>query len=155
MFSALVRDGKAYRNDGRGWYETDRPPGIGLDPITASILPRFLARLRDINDVAPEGLQSELGLDYEDRAISANGDIADLPGLIAVDGQPFTELKGPFELTFDKAGRLTGIIATARNSNLPTFDLMVTTEIAIHYDNIPSSLPSPEPIMPAATPVEQ
>jgi hypothetical protein len=40
--SALVRDGRSWRNDRQGWYEADVVPGIGLDPATAALLPRLL-----------------------------------------------------------------------------------------------------------------
>jgi hypothetical protein len=48
--AALVRDGKTYRNDGSGWYVTDRPPGLGLDPTTASLLPTLLRGLSQLAD---------------------------------------------------------------------------------------------------------
>lgn len=38
--AALVTGGKMFRNDGDGWYPTDSPPGIGLDPRTAALLPQ-------------------------------------------------------------------------------------------------------------------
>ena len=37
-FQALTRDGVVYRNEGKGWYETDNPPGVGLDPAVLARL---------------------------------------------------------------------------------------------------------------------
>ncbi len=46
LFRALVRDGVTYRDDGLGWYPTEDPPGIGLDPATAALLPGAAAPCR-------------------------------------------------------------------------------------------------------------
>lgn len=154
LFEALVKDGTAYRNDGEGWYRTDRPPGIGLDPVTASLLPGFLDRATKAVELDKASLPSELGsgADPAARAIGVETTVADLPGVIAVDGQPFTELTGPVSLTFDGAGRLSGLLVRARNTNLDTFDLVIVTEIAIRYDAVPTVLPDPLPAYSAPSP---
>lgn len=58
-------------------------------------------------------------------------------------------------MTFDAAGRLSGLLVTARNTNVAEFDLIIVTEMAIGYDNVPTGLPEPMPVMPASTPVVQ
>ena len=154
LFEALVKDGTTYRNDGEGWYRTDRPPGIGLDPVTASLLPRFLDRATKAVELDKASLPTELGIaaDAAARAIGVETTVADLPGVIAVDGAPFTELTGPVTLTFDGAGRLSGLLVRARNTNLDTFDLSIVTEIAIRYDAVPTVLPDPLPAYSAPSP---
>lgn len=154
LFEALVTDGTAYRNDGEGWYRTDRLPGIGLDPVTASLLPGFLDRATKAVELDKASLPSELGsgADPAARAIAVETTVADLPGVIAVDGAPFTELTGPVSLTFDGAGRLSGLLVRARNTNLDTFDLIIVTEIAIRYDAVPTVLPDPLPAYSAPSP---
>lgn len=156
LFEALVSDGTTYRNDGQGWYPTDRPPGIGLDPRTAALLPAFLERAGGAVDIEPAALERELGSgETGARALRVATAVADLPGIVAADGEPFTELVRPIELTFDAAGRLSGLLVTARNTNVEEFDLIIVTEIAIAYDNVPTDLPEPLPVMPASTPVVQ
>ena len=94
-FGTLVTDGVTYRNDGDGWYETDRPPGIGLDPVTASLLPRLLRDATKPKDggSAPADPADPSGTQF--RLVTATGTVADIPGVIAVDGEPFTELTDP------------------------------------------------------------
>ena len=147
LFRALVRDGVTYRDDGLGWYPTDRPPGIGLDPATAALLPSLLRHVADAADADLAVAEGELGKadPAAARAITATGTVADIPGVVAVDGAPFTELKAPIALTFDAAGRLTGILVTARNTNVTAYDLVVVTEITLHYDAVPVTLPEPVP----------
>jgi len=147
MFRALVRDGVTYRDDGDGWYQTDRPPGIGLDPITAAALPGLLRRATDAKDSDLAAAEGELGKARATatRGITAAGTIADIPGVVAVDGAGFTEITQPIALTFDGAGRLVGLVVTARNSNATVHELAVVTEITLRYDDVPISLPKPEP----------
>jgi hypothetical protein len=148
MFRALVRDGVTYRDDGEGWYRTDRPPGIGLDPITAAALPGLLRHAADAQDAGLATAQGELGKAQAlaIRAISATGAVADIPGVIAVDGAGFTKISAPIDFTFDSAGRLVGLVVTARNTNATVHDLAVVTEITLRYDDVPTELPRPEPV---------
>lgn len=153
MFQALVTGGTTYRNDGDGWYKTSTPPGIGLDPATAAALPRLLRNSTGAKDTTLAAAAGELGAagTAGTRAITATGTVPDFPGVVAVDGAPFTRLSGPLGLTFDAAGRLAGILALAQNTNVTAYDLMVTTEIAIRYDTVPTVLPRPEPAFTGST----
>ena len=147
LFRALVRDGVTYRDDGLGWYPTEDPPGIGLDPTTAKLLPALLRHASSAAEADLAGAEGELGRTEgaATRAITAAGTIADLPGVVAVDGAPFTELTKPIAFSFDAAGRLAGLLVTARNTNVEAHDLVVVTEITLHYDDVPVALPMPEP----------
>jgi hypothetical protein len=149
QYRALVAGGVTYRDDGEGWYPTEDPPGIGLDPITASLLPRLLRAATDATERDAASLTTELVTrEAATRALAATAAVADLPGIIAVDGAEFTELTEPVTFTFDAAGRLSGIRAVARNTNLEGVDLIVVTEIAIAYDTVPVDLPDPVPAHP-------
>lgn len=155
--AALVRGGKTYRNDGAGWYPTDRPPGLGLDPATAGLLPTMLRGLADVADTtdaaAVEG-SPEPGRAAGDplaalapaRRLDGATKVADLPGIIAVDLAEATELTDPAELAFDDSGRLVGLRVTARNTYVDDHDLLVDTVITFAYPDAPPSLPKPEPI---------
>jgi hypothetical protein len=146
LFRALSTKGTTYRDDGDGWYETTSPPGIGLDPATAALLPDLLRHAGQAQDVDPATLKEELAPpDPVRRALQATGSVKDIPGVVAVDGAPFTELTKPLDLTFDAAGRVSGLLVTARNTNLTEYDLVVVTEIAIRYDAVPVELPAPTP----------
>jgi len=148
LFRALVRDGVTYRDDGLGWYPTEDPPGIGLDPATAGLLPALLRHAANAENADLASAEGELG--KKDgaaiRAINAAGAVADIPGVVAVDGAPFTELRKPVAFSFDAAGRLAGLVLTARNTNVAAHDLLVVTEITLHYDNVPTTLPAAEPL---------
>lgn len=147
LFRALVRDGITYRDDGQGWYPTDQPPGIGLDPATAALLPGLLRNATAPATADLAAAEGELGRADASatRAITAAGTVADLPGVVAVDGAPFTELTKPITFSFDAAGRLSSLLVTARNTNAAVHDLVVVTEITLHYDDVPTGLPAPEP----------
>jgi len=147
LFRALVRDGLTYRDDGLGWYPTDQPPGIGLDPATAALLPGLLRNAAAAETADLAAAEGELGQadPTATRAITAAGTVADMPGVVAVDGAPFTELTSPIAFSFDAAGRLAGLVVTARNTNATLHDLVVVTEITLHYDDVPTGLPAPEP----------
>jgi hypothetical protein len=147
LFRTLVRDGATYRDDGRGWYPTQDPPGIGLDPVTAGLLPDLLRNAAGAKDADLAAAEGELGKAdaAATRAISAAGAVADIPGVVAVDGAAFTELREPIAFSFDAAGRLTGLVVTARNTNVAAHDLVVVTEITLHYVEVPVDLPLPEP----------
>lgn len=147
QFGALVRDGVTYRNDGEGWYETDRPPGIGLDPRTAALLPTLLR-----NVAQPKAAAVEL-VPGQARALTARAAVKDIPGIVAVDGEPFTKFDGPAELAFDDAGRLIGLRIVAQNTNETTFDLLIETVITFAYPDQAAGLPEPSPAYTRTTPV--
>ena len=147
FLQALVRGNDTYRNDGEGWYLTDQPPGIGLDPITVRLLPRLL---RNATGAADKGTTPVDGVEL--RTLAASGKVADVPGVIAADGAPFTVLTRPIELAFDGDGKLAKLRLVARNTNLETFDLIVVTEIVVRYGNA-GELPAPEPVLRDTTPV--
>lgn len=137
--AALVTGGKTFRNDGDGWYPTDSPPGIGLDPRTAALLPKLL---RDATDAAAGGTKPVDG--QPATKVVARGKVADAPGLMAIDAEPFTELAAPIEFALDAEGRLVELHALMRNTNQATFDLLVDTVITISYAT-PGKLPEPVP----------
>lgn len=147
QFGALVRDGTTYRNDGEGWYETDRPPGIGLDPRTAALLPTLLR-----NVAQPKAATVEL-IPGQARALTASAAVKDIPGIVAVDGEPFTRLDAPAELAFDDAGRLIGLRIVAQNTNETTFDLLIETVISFAYPEQAADLPEPSPAYTRTTPI--
>ena len=148
LFRALVRDGTTYRDDGLGWYPTEDPPGIGLDPTTAGLLPTLLRHAGGAKeaDLAAAGGELAKGSAAATRAITATGAIADIPGIVAVDGATFTELSRPVDFSFDASGRLVGLVVTARNTNITAHDLVVVTEIRLAYDDVPVSPPKAEPV---------
>ncbi len=158
---ALVRDGRTYRNDGQGWHETDRPPGIGLDPVSAALLPRLLRELTEPRDAAgpgsnladrPELAQLALATDDAARTLEATTKAADVPALIAPDLAEMTELRGPARLAFDESGRLIGLTIIARNTHLETWDLIVETVITFAYPADLPPLPEPRPTYVEPTP---
>jgi len=148
QFGALVRDGKTWRNDGEGWYETDTPPGIGLDPRTAALLPQLL---RNATAPTDKGAASLDGRSV--RRVDATGRVADAPGIVAADGEAFTELKDPLEFSFDDQGRLVAIRSVARNTNMTDFDLLVETVITLGYPTAAEPLPEPSPVVTQIAPV--
>lgn len=137
--TALVRDGVEYRDDGDGWYATDQLPGIGLDPATIAKLPTLLREATGAVDTEPSLVGNELL-----PALTATGKVADVPGLMAIDAAPFTELIEPIAFAFDGEGRLAQLTATMRNTNSDTFDLIVVTTITFRYDAPPGELPDPK-----------
>ena len=140
---AIVRDGKTYRNDGDGWYPTDAPPGIGLDPRTASLLPTMLRDAADPKTSPPDvplAPGAAVGLQADAR-------IDDMPGVIAVDAETFTELTKPLDLGFDDQGRLVTIHAVARNTRLDDFDMVVDTTITFSYPLFAPDIPKPDPLI--------
>jgi hypothetical protein len=158
---ALVLDAVTYRNDGEGWYETDRPPGIGVDPATAALLPTMLRGLDGLADKAdpqpdPSAAPSsspEPGRAVPDpfadlapaRRLVGDSAVADMPGIVAVDLADATELREPAELAFDDRGRLIGLRVLARNTHVDRYDLLVETVITFGYPESAPALPKPEP----------
>lgn len=137
--AALMTGGKTFRNDGEGWYATDTPPGIGLDPRTAALLPKLL---RNATDAAAGGTKLVDG--QAATNVAARGKVADAPGLMAIDAEPFTDLVAPIEFALDDQSRLVELHALMRNTNQETFDLLVDTVITISYAD-PGKLPAPVP----------
>jgi len=122
--AALVKDGTTYRNDGEGWYETDLPPGIGLDEATIALLPKLL---RDAS--SPSATEARVVDGDVAAAIEATGRLADAPAIHAVGTLDYTELLGPMTFALDGQGRLVELRALMRNTKLETFDLLVETVI--------------------------
>jgi hypothetical protein len=137
--AALVTGGKTFRNDGAGWYATDTPPGIGLDPRTVALLPKLLRNATD-----PAAGDTKLVDGLAATTVAARGKVADAPGLMAIDAEPFTDLVAPIEFALDDQGRLVELHALMRNTNQETFDLLVDTVITISYED-PGKLPAPVP----------
>ena len=143
QFGAIVTDGKTYRNEGEGWYVTDRPPGIGIDPATAALLPTLAASIKQpasLSDLAIDGATV--------RQLSSEASVADIPGIQAVDLADASEFVEPLEYGFDDAGRLVRIHAVVRNTQVETFDLLVDVVIALGYGDA-GPIPAPEPLLSA------
>jgi hypothetical protein len=132
LFSTLVVGGERWRNDSHGWYKAAAVPGIGLDPETAVLLPRLLRNVTatiDKGTVTPEGGAAL-------RAIDGSGKEADIPGVVAADGERFTKLTEPITFAFDAGGRLAWLRVVALNTNSTDYDLVIETEISLAYDNV-------------------
>ena len=137
----LDRDGKTWRDDGVGWYETDDPPGVGMDPVTARLLASMVRELVGADSIGPA--------QFEGRTLAGVRGTSgpDLfPGVIAADGASFTEKAFAVDCWFDDQGRLVRIEASARNLNEMAFDLVVTTTVTITYGS-PGDPPEPNPTM--------
>jgi hypothetical protein len=145
--AALVTDGVTYRDDGDGWYETDLPPGIGLDEETIALLPQLL---RDAG--SPEATDARVVDGAVAAGIRAEGRIEDAPALHAVGTLEYTELTGPMSFALDENNRLVEITAVMRNLRMEVFDLLVTTTVTFGYPTEPLVLPEPIPAMPPETP---
>ena len=152
--AALVRDGLTWRNDGAGWYVTDRPPGLGLDPTSAALLPTLLRTLAQVGDASarvlpPVGPGRALADPFAGlspaRRLDGTTTVGAAPGIIAVDLADATELLGPADLAFDAAGRLVGLRVLARNTHLDAHDLLIETVITLAYPATPPELPRPDP----------
>lgn len=137
--AALVRDGKTWRNDGEGWYQTDQPPGIGLDTNTVALLPDLL---RQASDAKVTGDELVDGLPV--AIVEATGKIENAPGLMGIDAAAFTQLVGPLAFALDDQGRLVELRATMRNTNIEIFDLLVDAVVSFAYAT-PPPLPDPLP----------
>lgn len=138
--AALVRDGRTFRDDGRGWYGTDNPPGIGLDPRTIALLPTLLREATKPVDGDPRLKDGQLL-----TTVRAEGKVADAPGLMAIDAEAFTILGQPLEFAIDGEGRLVELHAVMRNARQDTYDLVVDTVISISYA-APPPLPDAQPV---------
>jgi hypothetical protein len=145
-FAALVRDGVTWRTDGAGWYQTERPPGIGLDPASAALLPTLLREATEVRDAEPAALDPRIG-DATDpaRVLTASLDPADIPGLIAVDLAAVTAIEAPASLAFDAEGRLVGLSILARKTDLARADFTIATTFTFAYPLLAPALPEPEP----------
>jgi hypothetical protein len=145
QFGVISTGGKTFRDDGVGWYATASPPGIGLDPRTATLLPGLL---RNVTNPADAGTKPVDGADL--AAVTASAKVADIPGVVAADGASFTELVGPIDFAFDAQGRLAQVHIVARNTNLDVYDLLIDTTIAFAYPDQAAPLPEPVPARPAS-----
>lgn len=148
QFGVISTGGETFRNDGAGWYATDNPPGIGLDPATAALLPRLL---RNTSGAANDGFAQVR--DVLLPRVSGSAAVADIPGVIAADGAPFTKLVGPAEFSLDDEGRLAQLHVVARNTNLDVYDLLIDTTITFAYPDQAAPLPEPVPARPASADV--
>jgi hypothetical protein len=161
--AALVRDGRAYRDDGTGWYATDALPGIGLDPTTLARLAgtvRGEVEAKDAPLAEPaDGLDAVGGLAGPGgepvRALAADLAPADLPGVIASDALALTEIVAPATYRFDAQGRLVGLTVIARNTAMDRAHLVVETSYAFAYPDRAPALPEPVPAyVPTPTPAD-
>jgi hypothetical protein len=150
QFGVISSGGKTFRNDGIGWYPTDSPPGVGLDPRTAALLPDLL---RNATAVTDAGTKPVNGATLP--AVTGSAKVADIPGVIAADGAGFTELVAPLDFAFDDQGRLAQIHVLARNTNLDVYDLLSDTTITFAYPTTAAPLPDPSPARPASADVVQ
>jgi hypothetical protein len=137
-FGAIVKTGKTYRNDGAGWYETDQPPGIGIDPATAALLPQLASHIDKPVDLPADPALGSI------RQEAASASIADIPGLMAVDLAASSELTGPIEYGFDDAGRLVRLHAVVRNTQVEDWDYLVDVVITLGYGDA-GPIPDPKP----------
>ena len=137
---ALERDGSVYRNDGDGWYATKSPPGIGLDPATARLLPSLV---RNATGAADAGVDAE---NASLRNVTATGTVADIPGVVASDGAAFTRMTDPVTFSLDPDGRLVSLHLVALNTNMEDFDLVVETDITLRYA-VDGALPDATPVL--------
>jgi hypothetical protein len=145
QFGVISSGGKTLRDDGVGWYPTDSPPGVGLDPATASLLPGLL---RNATSVKNDGF-TQVG-DVLLPKVTGAAKVADIPGVVAADGAPFTELVGPLEFVFNADGSLAQVHVLARNTNLDVYDLLIDTTITFAYPDQAAPLPEPVPVRPAS-----
>jgi hypothetical protein len=137
----LERDGLLWRDDGVGWYLTDESPGVGMDPVTARLLPGLLDSLADVVAIEPMLLDGRMAPGIR----GTSGRVA-FPGVIAADGAAFTEEAFGLEAWFDEEGRLVRLEAKARNLNQDTYDLICTTVVTFTY-GAPGDPPDPTPTM--------
>jgi hypothetical protein len=77
--------------------------------VTAAALPRLLHNTTAATEVDLSASEGEPGdaTTAATRAITARGEVKDIPGVVASDGKGFTEIDGP--ITFDAAGRLAAL----------------------------------------------
>jgi hypothetical protein len=145
-FGAIVKDGRTYRNDGAGWYVTDQPPGIGIDPATAALLPRLADSIKDATDLPALSSDGKTV-----RQLAAEASIADAPGLMAVDLAAASELTGPIDYGFDDAGRLVRLHAVIRDTTVEDWDFLVDVVITFGYGDA-GPIPEPAPLVQPSAP---
>lgn len=137
----LDRDGVLWRDDGAGWYVTDESPGVGMDPVTARLLPTLLRDLAEAKALEPGLSDGKVS-----PRIGARSTAASFPGVIAADGASFTDPSFDVECWFDDQGRLIRLEASARNLHQTTFDLVAETVVTLTYGP-PGDPPLPDPTM--------
>lgn len=140
-YGTIVQAGKTYRNDGQGWYATNDPPGIGLDPATAALLPTLLRNASSPTDAGPISLDG-----VSIRAVTAGAKVADVPGIMAVDAQSFTSLTDSATFAFDDQARLAQLHAVTLNTNEKRYDLVIDTVITLSYPLTADPIPDPTPV---------
>lgn len=145
-FRALARDGKVYRDDGKGWYVTTNPPGIALDPNSIHRLAGLVGNASGAADAGVDPADASL------REMTASAAAADAPGLVAADGASFTQFRGQATFELDPAGRVVRIHQTALNTNMTDFDLVVQTDITLSYGSS-DPLPAASPALTSTKPV--
>jgi len=118
-----VLDGIAYRNDGEGWHEADRLPGIGLDPATIARLAGLVSGAAD--DATDIPLDVARPIDERPAADAPLG-----PETLAVDAAALAAaiegLRGP------AAEPVRAMATTATVDDLPgiiAIDLAAATEL--------------------------
>lgn len=140
-FGTIVKAGKTYRSEGQGWYPTDQPPGIGIDPATAALLPRLAGNIKSAADLPATAVDGKAI-----RQQAASAAIADIPGLMAVDLAGVSELSGPIEYGFDDASRLVRVHAVVRNTTVKDWDFLVDVVITFGYGDA-GPIPDPTPLI--------
>jgi hypothetical protein len=140
-FSVIAKGSQLWRDDGQGWYQTDASPGMGIDPISARLLPAALANVKGLSLVGPELLDGRSA-----TRLDATFASADYPGAIAADGKDFTEPSFPVRVWLDDQDRVVQLVLTARNLNQTLYDLVAETTITFDYGP-PGEIPAPVPTM--------
>ncbi len=141
LAAVLERDGRLWRTDGPGWFETDVSPGQGMDPLTAARLPYLLRRLGSPTDIGLETIGGQALHHYAGVAAAA-----DYPGVVASDGLVFTSSPVAVELWLDAANRLVTLRGQALNLNETGFELVVASSVTFGY-GAPGAPPDPVPTL--------
>ncbi len=140
-YNVIERAGVLWRNDGKGWYQTDVSPGMGMDPVSARKLPDLLRALQD-------GSKLEATI-YNGRLLAGVGGVTgvdDYPGVVASDGKEFTDGTFGIRTWFDDQGRLVRLEASAHNLNADVYNLVSQTVVTFGYGST-GDPPAPTPTM--------
>jgi hypothetical protein len=135
------RDGSLWRDDGAGWYPVDVSPGMGMDPITARLLPALVRGLSDLRDLGQVELDGRSLHAFKGRATPEL-----YPGVVASDGKDFTSETFEISVWLDEDDRLVRLQAAPKNLNQKVFDLIADTVVELSYDQ-PLPPPAPQPTM--------
>ena len=139
IFQVITHAGTIWRNEGQGWYTTDTPPGLGIDPFSLSHLPGLLGHLVSVKDLGDEPFQGQPGHHF-----SGFIDGSDWPGFTASDGVTFTSSPIPIDVWVSPDGRLLGLSGQARNLNHQVQDLEIVDGLSFAAD-VPAAFPAPSP----------